>query len=220
MSYLRPSSEMLLVSPGDGVLGGGVGRGVGPGRVRGNRSVINDASAARLLRLHEAYGLLGAQERAGQVDGHHRAPLLVGQVLHRNARSAGARVVEQNVEASEGFSRPGEQRGHRFRLRDVGWDGEHGRVADASAMAAVRSSSAARRPASTTEYPAEFSARLTARPMPLPAPVTSGDRGSQEFPEADHHFVGIAFADTQDDGACQPDACAAALVSNVATERK
>src|ERR1019366_10691278 len=41
------------------------------------------------------------------------------------------------------------------------------------AMAAVRSSSAARRPASTTEYPAPCNARLTARPMPLPAPVTS-----------------------------------------------
>src|SRR5437016_4428978 len=41
------------------------------------------------------------------------------------------------------------------------------------AKAAVCSSSATRRPASTTEYPADCNARLTARPMPLLAPVTS-----------------------------------------------
>src|SRR5580658_1459177 len=43
---------------------------------------------------------------------------------------------------------------------------------EGAALLAVRSSSTARRPASTTEYPAPCSARLTARPMPLPAPVT------------------------------------------------
>ena len=41
------------------------------------------------------------------------------------------------------------------------------------ASAAVFSNSAARRPASVTEYPAACSPRATARPMPLPAPVTS-----------------------------------------------
>ncbi len=41
------------------------------------------------------------------------------------------------------------------------------------ADAAVASRASARRPASTTEYPADCSARLTAFPMPLPAPVTT-----------------------------------------------
>src|SRR5579863_4662736 len=41
------------------------------------------------------------------------------------------------------------------------------------AISTVRSSSAARLPASTTEYPAAWSAKPAARPMPLPAPVTS-----------------------------------------------
>src|SRR5689334_806670 len=41
------------------------------------------------------------------------------------------------------------------------------------ADAAVLSSSAARRPASTTEYPADCKVMATARPIPLPAPVTS-----------------------------------------------
>src|SRR5438552_81185 len=36
----------------------------------------------------------------------------------------------------------------------------------------VSSSAAARRPASTTEYPADCNARAAARPIPLPAPVT------------------------------------------------
>src|SRR5580658_252975 len=43
----------------------------------------------------------------------------------------------------------------------------------ACAIPAVRSNSATRRPASTTEYPAPCNATLTARPIPLPAPVTS-----------------------------------------------
>src|ERR1017187_9516294 len=42
-----------------------------------------------------------------------------------------------------------------------------------AADAPVRSSASARRPASTNEYPADPSARETARPIPLPAPVTS-----------------------------------------------
>src|SRR5690242_2322855 len=41
------------------------------------------------------------------------------------------------------------------------------------AAAAVCSSCAFRRPASTTEYPASCKARLAARPIPLPAPVTT-----------------------------------------------
>jgi len=42
----------------------------------------------------------------------------------------------------------------------------------APVIAAVCSSAATRRPANTTEYPAACRARLTARPTPLPAPVT------------------------------------------------
>jgi hypothetical protein len=44
---------------------------------------------------------------------------------------------------------------------------------DGIAEDAVFSSSAARLPASTTEYPAPCKAMLTARPIPLPAPVTT-----------------------------------------------
>ena len=50
MSYLRPSSEVDLGEAGDGVLGRGVGDRARPRRMRGNRAVIDDPSAARLLR--------------------------------------------------------------------------------------------------------------------------------------------------------------------------
>jgi hypothetical protein len=43
----------------------------------------------------------------------------------------------------------------------------------ALAKLAVFSSSATRRPVSTTEYPADCKAILAPRPIPLPAPVTS-----------------------------------------------
>src|SRR5579863_7508348 len=44
---------------------------------------------------------------------------------------------------------------------------------DGFSNAAVPSSFPLRRPARTTEYPADCKARLAARPTPLPAPVTS-----------------------------------------------
>src|ERR1700722_1022506 len=72
----------------------------------------------------------------------------------------------------------------------------------------VRSSSDARRPANTTEYPAECNARLTARPMPLPAPVTSAIRltrlSSHNFPKANDDFVGLPFADAYNHRASKP----------------
>src|ERR1017187_7436343 len=54
-----------------------------------------------------------------------------------------------------------------------GGGSERIRPPDTAADAAVRSSASARRPASTNEYPADPNARETARPIPLPAPVTS-----------------------------------------------
>src|ERR1700712_3193897 len=72
MSYARPSSEIDLVRPVTACLvavyGAESGRG---GR---DRPVVDDAAAARRLRLHRAERALGAQEHAGEVDVHHGAP--------------------------------------------------------------------------------------------------------------------------------------------------
>ena len=88
ISYLRPSREVRFGQAGDRVLGRGVGRGVRPRRVRRDRAVVDDAPAARALALHQPERLLGAEERAGQVDVHHLLPLLGGQIFQRNAGRA------------------------------------------------------------------------------------------------------------------------------------
>src|SRR5206468_6807187 len=54
---------------------------IGPRRVRRYRAVVDDAPAARLLRLHDADRLLAAEEHGAQVDVDHRLPLLDAEVL-------------------------------------------------------------------------------------------------------------------------------------------
>ncbi len=116
-----------LGEPCHAVLGRGVGRRPRPRHVRGDGSVIDDAPAARVLVLHHAERRLRAQEHAGQVDVHHRLPLLKRQILERHAWRVAAGVVEQRVQAAELFLDPGEQRRDLVRLADVG--GHHQRVA-------------------------------------------------------------------------------------------
>ena len=74
MSYCRQSSEVRFGQAGDRVLGRGVGDRERPRRVRGDRAVVDDAAAARVLRLHDLDGFLGAQEHAGEIGGDHVLP--------------------------------------------------------------------------------------------------------------------------------------------------
>jgi len=97
-----------LREAGDRVLGGRIGRRAGPRRVRGQRSVVDDAAAARVLALHDAERLLRAEEHPGQVHGDHLLPLLVCPILQRGPGTGGTRVVEEDVHAAEGLDRPGE----------------------------------------------------------------------------------------------------------------
>src|SRR5580692_3892229 len=66
---------------------------------------------------------------------------------------------------------------------------------DAWARAEVSFSCSIRRPASTTEYPAACNAKLAARPIPLPAPVTSAilpwDAISIHFKQAQKYRIWI-----------------------------
>jgi hypothetical protein len=71
------------------------------------------------LALHDAKGLLRAEEDAGQVGLDHGRPLREGELFERHTGSADARVVEQEVEASEPRVDPGEERGHYGRIADV-----------------------------------------------------------------------------------------------------
>ena len=62
--------------------------------MRRDRPVIDDAAAARRLRLHDLDRFLRAQERSGEVGRHHAEPGLVGQFLQRHGRRAAAGIVE------------------------------------------------------------------------------------------------------------------------------
>ena len=107
MSYCRPSSEADAGEAGDGVLGRGVGRRVGPRRMGRDRAVVDDPPALAASGPSSAgTRCWRAQERAGQVDVDHRLPLLVGQLLERHWRGAGAGIVEQQVEPAEASRRP------------------------------------------------------------------------------------------------------------------
>ena len=104
MSYLRPSSDVDLVRPGDRVLGRGVGRRVRPRRVRRDRAVVDDPAAARVW----LFIILNASCV------HRKTPvrLMSTTVFHcskvRSSRliagRADAGVVEQHVEAAEGLA--------------------------------------------------------------------------------------------------------------------
>ena len=107
------------------MFGSRVRRRVRPRRVSRDGAVVDDAPAARVLRLHQPDGLLRTQERAGQVDGHHLHPLLVAEFFQRDGGRVGAGVVEQNIEAPERLPGLGEQRLDGIRIRHVGRHAEN-----------------------------------------------------------------------------------------------
>ena len=110
------------------MFGRGVGRRVGPGCVRGDRAIVDDAPAARRLRFHDPECRLGAEERTGEVGVHHRLPLRQRQVLHRHGRRAGAGIVEQHIETAEFFHRSRKERFDRLCIRHIGGNRQHGPV--------------------------------------------------------------------------------------------
>ena len=62
--------------PGHPVLGDRVRDAVRPGSLGRDRPDVDDPAAGRLLLLHRPYGVLGAPERASQVDGENLVELL------------------------------------------------------------------------------------------------------------------------------------------------
>ena len=105
---------------GDGVLGGGVGRAVRARPVGADRAIVDDAPAARLLRLHHPDRLLGAEKGAGEIDADNGLPLFKAQLLDRNGGGAHAGIVEQHVQAAELVLDLGEDGFHGRRVADIG----------------------------------------------------------------------------------------------------
>ena len=109
-----------LVSPVTACLVAVYGAECGRGDVRRERAIVDDAAAARLLRLHQAEGVLGAQEDAGQVHVHDRAPLLDAEGVDRKPRRRHPGIVEEHVEPAECGLRLGEQLRDRLGVRHIG----------------------------------------------------------------------------------------------------
>src|ERR1700683_1472271 len=82
MSYLRPSSEVALVSP------------VIPCLVAVYGAEFGRGACAETLALHDSERFLDTQERPGQVDIHYRFPLLVSEIFKWDAGCSDSRVVE------------------------------------------------------------------------------------------------------------------------------
>jgi Sulfate permease family len=105
---------------GDGVLGGGVGGRARPGDVGRDGAVVDDAAAAGPLVAHDPERLAGAQERPGEVDRDHRAPLAERHGVQLAGWGPGAGVVEQQVDAAVPLDGAVEQGPHRRLVGDVG----------------------------------------------------------------------------------------------------
>jgi hypothetical protein len=67
----------------------------------GNRTIVDNSAAARVLRLHDAHGLSGAEEHAVEVDVDHLTPSLIVEVLNRTASLIAAGVIEEEIQTSE-----------------------------------------------------------------------------------------------------------------------
>src|SRR5262249_44810583 len=102
------------------MLRGCVRRGVGPRRMSRGGGIVDGAPAPWELSLHPLDRFLSAEERPGEVDAQHSAPLVVSQVFHRNGWSVPAGVIEEKVQPAEGFIYAGEQGLNGIGLADVG----------------------------------------------------------------------------------------------------
>ncbi len=104
---------------GDRVLGRGVGGRIGPRRMRGDRAVVDDPPAHRLLILHDPERLLRAQEGARQDRVDDGLPALERQLFDRRG-GAKPGVVEQHIEPTEPLLRLGEDILDRGGIGDIG----------------------------------------------------------------------------------------------------
>jgi hypothetical protein len=97
LTALPTVQRRRLGEPGDGVFRGGVRRGQRPRRVRGDRAIVDDAAALRVLRSHDAKRLPSAEEHPGEVYVHHVLPFGEREFVDQPGRGAHTGVVEQQI---------------------------------------------------------------------------------------------------------------------------
>ena len=167
MPNRRPSSDGRAGHAGDGVLRRRVRDREGSRHLSGDRAVVHDAAALRVLGAHDPERGTGAEERAGHVEVDDLAPLVDVDLVDLDRAAAAARVVEQQVEAAEPLHDRVEDLVDRFRVGDIAGE----RVDPLRPLREFLSGSA-RRPTTATVQPAPASAVAQAAPIPVPPPVT------------------------------------------------
>ena len=99
-----------------------------PRRRCGDRSIVDDAATARLLRLHDAKGGRHTVEHARQVHVDDGAPVCQVELIHRHGRRADAGIVEQQVDTAPLGDDRIKQGGDRFGVGHVRRNDEAGRA--------------------------------------------------------------------------------------------
>jgi hypothetical protein len=90
----------------------------------GDGAIVDDPSAARFLRLHDAEGRLEAEEGAGQVDVDDLPESIERHVLDAEASAIDAGIVEEKIDSAEMRDRLCEQSLDGSFVGDVGWHAE------------------------------------------------------------------------------------------------
>ena len=135
------------------------------------------------MRLHDAEGLLGAEEGSGEIGGHDILPLFEGEVFEVDrAGRARARIVEEQVKAAKLFFGFGEEIGDGFRVHDVSCDCRCG-------FSDFRSNSVQGIRAASGEHNAET--RLDQSHCRCPA-----NAGASAGYDSNSHLVRVLHADT------------------------
>ena len=84
-----------------------------------DRAIVDDAAAARDLRLHQPDRLLGAEKSAGQVDPHDPCHSSKDNSSIGTGR-ARAGIVEQKVQPAEAFAQAREQKLNGMGIGNIG----------------------------------------------------------------------------------------------------
>jgi hypothetical protein len=66
----------------------------------GNRPIVDDAAAARLLLLHDPEGVLRTKKRARHAGIQDRTPLLIPEVFEGECGRTDTRIIEQHIQPS------------------------------------------------------------------------------------------------------------------------
>lgn len=108
-----------LDQPNDNMLNDSVKRAEKTQRHQQNQTIVNNATAAQLLTLHQLEHLLNAQKHYHQININHQLPLLNNKLIHQNRQHANANIVEQHIKPTKLNTNNLKQHNHRHQINDI-----------------------------------------------------------------------------------------------------